>query len=382
MNIEEYYNEIWENQKAIKEGKLLAIPFPYKKVTAALPGIMRGKMYVITAETKVGKTQFMSYSFLYQMIEYAYEHRELNIRIIYAALEESETVIIDRYVTYIVFKHFGVRLNGQKIRGYNKSGLLKEEEIQAINNGRIKDKVRFFLEHIDFITDRSREKIIDKCKGLLMTNGTIETKYERIKDEYTGQWETSVIFDKYKPNDPDQWNFIIIDHIGCIEAKNDLKGEIDKLGQELIRIRNVYNMTSIIIQQQTSIGTMEIKRGEDARRNLASKDRLADSRYTGQNADYVIGVSSPYKLMKHLPLELQIWDKKYNVGRLKNCLTVIELLLSRHGPCFTPMPLFFDGATCSFHELPIFNGINDSKKEDELEEEIRYAEKLNNTFQE
>lgn len=378
MNQEEYFAGIWQNQRDIKSGKLLAIPFPYPTLSMALPGIMPGRMYVVTAETKVGKTQFTMFSFLYNLLDFAYNHKDqIKVHIIYAALEESALVALDRYLSHLLFKHFGLRISPQKIRGYNKSSLLDEEEIQALNNARIQDKVRFFIDNVEFITDRQVEKILDKCYSHVMTSGSTEVKYERVKDEYTDTYTTNTLFGDYKPNNPNLWNFCIIDHIGCVEAKNgDLKGEIDKLGQGLIRLRNVYNMSSIIIQQQSSVGITEVKRPEDARRLLASKDRLADSRYSAQNADYVIGISSPYRLLKHLPLEFQIWDRRYNVGRLKNCLSVVELLLSRHGPCFTPFPLFFDGATCTFEEMPIFDGIDDITHEEELEERTRYAEKL------
>lgn len=377
MNTEEYFNRIWERQRDIKSGKLLSIPFPFPTLEDALPGIMPGRMYVVTAETKVGKTQFTSFSFLYQLLEFAHKHEEIKIHIIYAALEEGELVILDRYLSHLIFKHFGLRIPAQKIHGYSQKALLSEEEIHAVNHAIIRDEMEFFSKHVEFITDRSVDKILDKCNSYLSQAGSSEVYYERVKDEYTGNWSTNTLFGQYIPKEKDMWNFVIVDHIGCVEAKNNnLKDEIDKLGQGLIRLRNVYNLSSIIVQQQASVGTTEVKRPEDARRLLASKDRLADSRYSAQNADYVIGISSPYRLLKHLPLEFQMWDKRYNVGRLRNCLTVVELLLSRHGPCFTPFPLFFDGATCTYFEMPIFDGTDNISKEEELEERTRYAEKL------
>ena len=60
----------------------------------------------------------------------------------------------------------------------------------------------------------------------------------------------------------------------------------------------------------------------------------------------------------------------YDITRLRDHARFLEVILSRDGELGGICPLFFDGATCSFFEMPL----PDNKAE--LEKVYKYAESL------
>ena len=62
----------------------------------------------------------------------------------------------------------------------------------------------------------------------------------------------------------------------------------------------------------------------------------------------------------------------YNIVRLRDHIRFLEMCLNRDGELGGMVALFFDGATCSFFEMPPI------ENKEELEKVYRYAESLDN----
>ena len=80
-------------------------------------------------------------------------------------------------------------------------------------------------------------------------------------------------------------------------------------------------------------------------------------------ANLVLGLFSPFKFA--LPEY-----KGFNIKIFKDNIRFVEVLVSRDGEMGGVLPLFFDGATCTFKELPL---PDDSKS---LEKWYSYLNKL------
>lgn len=72
---------------------------------------------------------------------------------------------------------------------------------------------------------------------------------------------------------------------------------------------------------------------------------LGDSKVTGRDYNLVIGLFSPYryKIEEH---------SGYNIKKLKNFYRSINIIKNRDGLADFKVPIFFDGATNYFQELP------------------------------
>lgn len=72
---------------------------------------------------------------------------------------------------------------------------------------------------------------------------------------------------------------------------------------------------------------------------------LGDSKYTAHDCDLMLGLCSPYayELPKYLG---------YDISKFKDNIRFMETVVNRHGNSHDVLPLYFDGATCNFNELP------------------------------
>lgn len=73
---------------------------------------------------------------------------------------------------------------------------------------------------------------------------------------------------------------------------------------------------------------------------------LSDSKYTGKDCNILLGITNPYTF--ELP-EYQ----GYDITKFKGNIRFMEIVLNRDGQSNGICPLFFDGATNFFSELPL-----------------------------
>ena len=80
----------------------------------------------------------------------------------------------------------------------------------------------------------------------------------------------------------------------------------------------------------------------------------------------MLGITNPFSY--ELPEYLQ-----YNIQMFKGNFRCLEVVLNRSGQSNGICPLFFDGAVCHFHELPL------PTDKDSLSKEYEYLKKIRNT---
>jgi len=115
------------------------------------------------------------------------------------------------------------------------------------------------------------------------------------------------------------------------------------MSQYFVELRNMYNITPVVIQQQASVLSAENLKADLVR---PTRDGLSDSKDTSKDFNYLIGIFSPhhYKLPTYLG---------YNISILKDSIRFIELILSRDGISGTMVGVEFNGAVSTFKELPL-----------------------------
>ena len=87
-------DELKNNKKIRLEGKDIAIPWlNLPKLSTVIPGVQKGRYIIVTANSKVGKTQIADYLFLYEPLNYIFSEANkggLKLKIFYFSLEMSK----------------------------------------------------------------------------------------------------------------------------------------------------------------------------------------------------------------------------------------------------------------------------------------------------
>lgn len=338
-----------ERRERIIRGEINSIPSPFKRFMNDFIGIEQQTYYAVTSFTKGGKSQFTSYLFIYQALLYAYYSKtDIKITIFYFALEETPERIMHRFMSYLLndFTHGQIRISPRDLRSSVNDRPVPQEVLDMLDSDEIGDIIKFFEENIIFSSEANPTGIYKFCRTYAEEHGTTYYKTIKTKDEF-GNLQDTKVFDRYELADPNEYRLIIIDTINIIDTERgmSLKQAMDKLSEYLAKyLRNRYFFSPIVIQQQA----FEQEGNEAFKLNKVrpSVAGLGDSKYISRDANVVLGLFSPFRF--GLPNYME-----YDIKKFKDNIRFLEVIVNRDGEMGGMLPLFFDGATCTFKELPL-----------------------------
>lgn len=353
---EQLYEKIKEKRQRVIDGKVNSIPSPFKRFSNDFIGLQQAKYYLITSFTKGGKSQFVSYLF-FEALMYLYDSIQrgedigLKIKIFWYALEETEDRITLRFISWLLnrMSNFQLRYSPQDLESAKNDKILPEEVLEFISRPEFTDRVDFFSEHVEFSTKTNPTGIWKEVKQFCEDNGKVITRKTFIKDN-SGNTHEVQAFDHYVPNDESLYTFVLIDTINLIEPESGLskKQTMDKMSEYCILLRNRYGISPVVIQQQNT--TAESLDAQKMNKVTPTTSSLGDSSYTARDSNIAIGIFNPSKF--------RINDYAgYRIDRFKDHFRSISILINRDGEIGGEAPLFFDGATCNWFELPKPNDI-------------------------
>lgn len=343
--IERTKTYIKERADKIRNGGVNCISSPFVRFRKEFIGTEQKKYYIVTANTKVGKTQFANFLFVFTNIIYAYEHPEqIRLKIFYYALEETPEDITLRFMSFLLNKYANIRISPSDLAS-SANVPLDDKVLEALELPQIKNLLEFYDSHVEFSPTRNPTGINKEVRNFMLANGTVHYKKVTIKDEFTGKPKEVDKFDYYEPNDPDLYTLVIVDHASLLQPEQGLtdKTKIDKMSEYFVELRNKYFVSPVLIQQQTADRESLDAFKENKLRPTAQG--LADSKYTGRDCNCLIGVFNPFK--HELPEY-----KKYDITKLQDNARFVEIILNRGGSCGGIVGLYFDGVTCNWAELP------------------------------
>lgn len=329
----------------ILNGEINCIPLPFQRFQNELPGIEQGIYYLVSGATKSGKTQITNFLFVYNTILFAYKHPDiLKPKIFYYNLEETDMAITLRFMSYLLYIKNGIVISPSNLKSTNNKKPLSQEIIDIIESKEFQDIMNFYYETVEFKDSRNPTGIYKDLKNYADNNGkTVKTKYT-YKDEL-GIEKTGEKFAYYEPNNPNEYVFAIIDHVGLIETERglDLRQCINKLSEYMIIFRNRYKYIPVIVQQQ-NIETfgLEAFKANKIRATIAG---LGDSKSTGKDCSIMLGITNPFSF--GMPEYLG-----YDITKLKDTFRCLEIVVNREGRSNGICPLYFNGAINYYAELP------------------------------
>lgn len=338
------YNNVKERRERILSGKINCIPWGLPRFEKHLPGIEKGRYYLLTANSKVGKSQITDFLFLYNILLNIIEGRIKNkVKIFYFTLEMSKEEKMLSAFSHIIYVKEGIRIDTKDLKSTRKDKALPEEVLNVIE--KYQEYFNKLEEIVEFIDDiRHPTGINSVLIKYANANGT--THYR----DMVIDGEKHKVFDYYEPNDPEEYVMIIIDHISLIstEKSNGIQQNLQESivtlsSRYLISLRNRYNYIPVVIQQQAA--AQESVENKKANRLKPSLDGLGDSKLTARDANVILGLFSPYR---H---EIPTYGG-YDISFFKDNIRFLEIIGGREGGGGVVTPLYFDGAVNYFKELP------------------------------
>lgn len=347
------YIRVLENMKKRRDrniaGEYNCIPSPFPRFSNDFVGVEQGKYYLVTGVAKSAKTQFASRVFVYEPVRQAYLHPDkIKLKCFYYPFEESPEAVFLRYISYLIYTESEgrIRLSSTDLKSTKHDKPLSDEVLELLASDEYEEQLNFFESVVYFSEQTNPTGINKECRDWALQNGELIRSNPITYEDPDGIEKTTSKVDHYEAKDPNLYTIIFIDHISLISTERgmNLRESIIKLSSYLVRLRNFYNFTPVVIQQQSSDTESidSIKLG----RTKPTIAGLADSKYTARDCNMALGVHSPYK-----------YDEKeylgYDITRFRNNIRFVEVLVNRDGESNGVCPLYFDGVTCTFRELPL-----------------------------
>ena len=349
MSLTDRILETLDNRrKRILEGDINCIPSPFRRLSNSFPGIEQDKYYLVSGSTKAAKTQITNYLFVYTPILYAYEHPEqLRVKIFYFPLEETPENITLRFMSYLLYTLSGkqIRISPMDLKSTNADKILDEEILNILKSDKYQKILKFYEDNVLFMSARNPTGIYKTIKDYADKNGIIHRKKVKITNKETGNTEEVEAFDYYEPYDKKEYVIIITDHVSLLnqESGMNLRETINKYSEYMMIARNNYHYIPVNVQQQSTETTnLEAFKSNKIRPTMAG---LSDSKYTAKDCSVMFGITNPFAF--ELPEYLG-----YDISKLKSHARFLEIVLNREGESNDIAPLYFDGATNYFAELP------------------------------
>ncbi len=177
-----------------------------------VPGIMQNSYTIITASSKVGKTQFTDNFYLYHAYDFVKNNpeSEIKLKILYNSLEmDLETKIIQG-IGRKLFLDWGLIVPHYALLSMSKNRMNTElfEKIM---------KLRKYFEEFEDIVEMTDEQlnptqIYERLEAVANLEG--ETLYKEVEqyDRFSGEMKTERVFSQYVPKNPNLYVINITDH--------------------------------------------------------------------------------------------------------------------------------------------------------------------------
>lgn len=338
MNIIQQTIDLINNNKSNAENGISnCIPCPLPRFSQAFVGLEQRRLGIITGSDKSSKTQFVNYLGVFTVLDYIQKKNcKLDARILYFALEESEDMIISRYILYLLRTKYNIICNYRQLMSINT--VIRSDIYAIINSPEMKADLNFFNSHVSI----QKISIVPDMLNLM-----------RKFAERFGTFDNN---GKYIPNDPSLYKIVIIDHISLVNTlpNMSLYNTLKTMFTSLIRYRDMYNFTFLLVQQQAASGeSLDSKRADDV---MPTKSNLADYKQSSNDCNFMLGIFNPTKVGKTEYKGYIITQDRQPI--LGDNARFLNVMVQRQGPLGDYVGLYTDGPNAYFEELPSIKDSN------------------------
>ena len=327
--------DIRVKKKNILDGNLNCIPFGFPRFGSHVDGIMRNMYYIVTANAKVGKTQITDWLFVIIPILTAIQ-TGINIRILYFTLEMTPLEKMYYLFSNMLYLKHGKRVD-RKVLKSTREALSDELEMIIESERDYFEKFESMITFVDNVSDP--DQILSIMDVSARAFGTFSMR------DYGGGVKVE---DNFTPYDPNMFFISVIDtadNISTGKKYMSKKLAIEYTSKGLKDWRNRFGMNPVLIQQQAA--SQENIEHIKYRKGKPTIDGLGETKLTARDANMILGL--------HAPARYNINEYHgYNVARMGDMFRTLEVLIDRDsGATGVWTPLYFDGMTNYFQELPL-----------------------------
>lgn len=351
------FKKITDNKQAKESGKQLSITPPFPRLAKQFPGFEKGKYFIYTASSGIGKTKFTKFFAITSVYNFLKLNPDYKVKLWYFALEESIEDFWLSFVSTMLYEKFEIELSPAQLKSLGEY-LITDEQLE---------KVKQCQEFVDELC-----KFVEVYDSISNPTGIYKTVRSYFENPEIGEYEYTEINngkDKiitgYKHKE-DVHYFVITDHAGLLQPESingeklDLWGTIGHFSKEymLKGFCKRFGITSILVQQQVAAQEkQEFYKGETIEQKLQpSLEGLSDNKTTQREADMVIGLFAParYGITQYRGYDITKFQDRFR--------TMIILKDRNYGLANSYIPLYFNGASNYFEELPYYEEFRKNPK--------------------
>jgi len=332
------YNRILENKENKEQGRVNSISPPFPRLAEKFPGFEKGKYWIITASSGIGKTKFTKFFTIASIYNFIKLNPSVKAKIFYFALEETVEEFWMSFVSAMLYEKYNIELSTAQLKSLGKF-TISEDHLSKI---------------------RECENFINELTSFVIVKDHIHNPfgiYKEVRDYFESSESGEYVKNEmghitgYNHKDNTHY-FIITDHVGLLTAEKGLsqRDSLSFFSQEycLKGFCKRFNCTVINIQQQAAeTEKLEFFKGETLEQKVEpSLNGLANNKEIQREADLILGLFAParYKLAIH---------RGYDIEKLKDKYRSLLFLKDRnYGLNGSYVGLYFNGATNYFEELP------------------------------
>lgn len=344
--------ELKLNKKLREEGKYIGLPLPFPRMREKFPYITKGRYIIMTASSKIGKTQITDFLFLYWVFIFQKELKtNLKFKIFYFSLEMSKEDKIKAAISFFLNYYKSIVANPDKISSQYDNYILDDKMLSEIEG--ISPLIEEFLDMVEFVDEvRNPYGIFKHCQDWAEQNGSYTYKTIKWKNETTGELEDRQVINEYIADDPDMFPIVIVDHVSLLSPEKG-KNLHESMGEfsavRCLKLRDRFKFLVVAVQQQAQAQESVENTKLDMLR--PSHTGLGDNKLTGRDCDLMFGLFSPFRHKKTT-------HEHYDINRLQDNYREFLTILNRRGTSIAT-DLYFDGEVNYFKELPIASQMTD-----------------------
>ncbi len=324
------------------------LPWPFPRFKTYLPGTEKGKYIIVTANQKVGKSKFVDYVYVYETILFVMQHPEIRAKIFYFTLEISPNSKKDEFMSFLLGYLDHIYISPTDLNSVDSDKPVPQEILNLLASDRYKPFIDKYDEIVTYIDDIRNPTGINKyCRDYALAHGHVNYTDETYVDSNGKTCRLINKDDPYTFDDEEEIRIVIVDNASNFTQESGLNkaDTINKMSKYFITLRDHLLYTIVLVQHQA-----QAQEGIENRKmglTKPSSDGLADCKTTSRDANLVLGLYSPFKY------EIKTHEG-YDITKFKNYIRFMQVLEDRdYGASGQVCPLFFNGMSSSFREMPL-----------------------------
>ena len=335
MIVEKLFQQIDQGRTGYNHGYSTGLP----KLDRVIDGVMRQTYTTLFSDSGSGKSSLMQFCYIYRPICESIKNKDDNFFCYLFSLEMNAEMILAKLLATYIFETYHKEISIKQLLSREQNYILSDDDYKIVQ------KCKPWLKEVE-----KRLKIYDKGLNADILYSKIMKELERF-----GHFEETDNHKQFVWNNKQCIFLVVVDHISLLRPVKgrNLKQEIDLTSAELLTLRNIAEISPVVIQQANrEQGNME--RRKQGMINFSLTD-TRDSANPVNDSEIVISILNPFRNRLNS-------YKDYNITLLRDCFRSITVLKSRYGESDVEIGVNYFGKVNEWKELPLPNEIYDYER--------------------